>query len=155
MRRNLDEIKMEDKLTKINEMIGKENDPEKRSVLLVLHCLTSNLNVMTKILTEMSERYESEIKLNTSKLERHSKLVLQGRTLAKVAVIMLSFLQVIMIGVGGYGYRTLVDLHDSTLRHDLALINIETRLEIMNENHKALEEQERAARMPRVVLRKL
>ena len=124
---------IESKLSDIDNMIRRENDEEKRNVLLVLHCLTSTLSSVTRVLEDLEKHHNDRFCAAEKRLEEHEDYVIQGKAAWKVAIIFGAVIQALLAGIAAYGYTQFVDLHEQVVGNDRQITKLEEKVSSHNQ----------------------
>lgn len=127
------------KLEEIDAMIRAENEPEKRNVLLVLQCLTSNLASNSRLLEEIEEKLHSRITAQESLLEKqkielanYHDITVQVKTGWKMFSTVIGLFQASILAIGIYGYTLIANLRDTVNVQSIILPELERKLETSN-----------------------
>ena len=119
---------IDNRLEDIDDMIRKENDEEKRNVLLVLHCLTSTLSSVSRVLEELEQQHSARFKEHELKIDEHETLVLKGQATWNAAIVFGGIIQGLLIAMAMYGAGLFTDLQETVGHHDQQIIKIEQHL---------------------------
>ena len=103
---------IDNRLEDIDNMIRKENDEEKRNVLLVLHCLTSTLSSVSRVLEELEQQHSARFKEHELKIDEHEDLVLKGQATWNAAIVFGGIIQGLLIAIAMYGAGLFTDLQE-------------------------------------------
>lgn len=119
------------RLEDIDNMIRKENDEEKRNVLLVLHCLTSTLSSVSQILEDLGREHTTRFEEQAEKIDAHELLVIKSRASWNTAIVLGGVIQSLLIAMAIYGAGLFTDLQDTVEHHDQQITVLgQHRLEI-------------------------
>ena len=121
----------EQNLVELTAMIRAENDPDKRSVLMVCQGMVGELIQVAEILNstrrEHSSRindHQAKLEKHHEKLEKHETLSDRAQTLLKVCVLMVTISSGSILAAGSYTYKLVADLRDLVTQHEVRLNNI-------------------------------
>lgn len=123
------------RLEDIDNMIRKENDEEKRNVLLVLHCLTSTLSSVSRVLEELEQQHTARFNEHEVKIDEHERLVLKGQATWNSAIVFGGIIQSLLVAMALYGAGLFTDLQKTVGHHDQQIIKIEQKLEGKTDAH--------------------
>ena len=125
---------IDDRLGDIDDMIRKENDEEKRNVLLVLHCLTLTLSSVTRVLEELEKQHGDRFEDHEQRIEEHEDMVLRGKASWNTALIFGGIIQTLLIGIAMYGASLFTTLQSEVKDHSNQINFIEQRLPVAGDN---------------------
>lgn len=118
----------EQNLAELTSMIRAENDPDKRSVLMVCQGMVGELIEVAEILNSTRREHTSRIndhqtrlKDHDEKLETHDTIADRAQTLLKVCVFMVTVSSGAVIAAGSYTYSLIADLRDLVTQHDIRI----------------------------------
>ena len=124
---------IDDKLSDIDNMIRRENDEEKRNVLLVLHCLTSTLSVVSRVLEELEKQNHERFEAHETRIDTHEELVLKSKTVWNTAIFFGGIIQAMLMAAAIYGASLFTDLQHRVAVHADRLLVVEQSIS----NHKS------------------
>lgn len=116
------------RLEDIDNMIRRENDEEKRNVLLVLHCLTSTLSSVSQILEDLGREHTTRFDEQAEKIDAHELLVIKSRATWNTAIVFGGIIQSLLIAAAFYGAGLFQDLQNTVAHHDQQITIIEQHL---------------------------
>lgn len=116
---------IDEKLSDIDNMIRRENDEEKRNVLLVLHCLTSTLSSVSRVLEELEKQHSERFNEHENRIDGHEELVVKSRTAWNTAMFFGGVIQAMLIAAAVYGGGLFVDIQSKVLQHDRQITVLE------------------------------
>ena len=119
---------IDDKLADIDNMIRRENDEEKRNVLLVLHCLTSTLSVVSRVLEELEKQNHERFEAHETRIDNHEELVLQSKTVWNTAIFFGGVIQAMLMGGAIYISTLFTELQHVVSNHSDRLLVMEQTL---------------------------
>ena len=122
---NVNMAQIDDKLTDIDNMIRRENDEEKRNVLLVLHCLTSTLSTVSKVLEEVEKQNRERLNNHETRIDDHENLVLRSKTAWNTAMFFGGVIQAMLMAAAVYGASLFVDIQSKVAKHDQQITVLE------------------------------
>jgi len=125
------EVKMaqiDDKLSDIDNMIRRENDEEKRNVLLVLHCLTSTLSAVSRVLEELEKQNHKRFDDHEARIDDHEEIVLKSKAAWNTTLVFGGVIQAMLMGAAMYGASLFTDLQHRVETHAERILVIEQNI---------------------------
>ena len=114
-----------DKLSDIDNMIRRENDEEKRNVLLVLHCLTSTLSSVSRVLEELEKQHSERFTEHENRIDSHEELVVKSKTAWNTAMFFGGVIQAMLMAAAVYGAGLFVEIQNTVHKHDRQIAILE------------------------------
>jgi len=114
-----------EKLTDIDNMIRRENDEEKRNVLLVLHCLTSTLSSVSRVLEELEKHHCEQFNDHEDRINEHDDIVLKSKTTWNISLGFVGVIQTMLVAALMYGFSLFSEVQQKVAQNSDRILVIE------------------------------
>jgi len=114
-----------EKLTDIDNMIRRENDEEKRNVLLVLHCLTSTLSSVSRVLEELEKHHCERFNDHEDRINEHDDIVLKSKTTWNISLGFVGVIQSMLVAALMYGFSLFSEVQQKVAQNSDRILVIE------------------------------
>jgi hypothetical protein len=111
-----DRLGIDAKLDNLGILITRENREQERTVLMILHGLTSIISVIAtnvKTIEDTSAEHKANIEAQQKVIDEHDELVIKGKTSWYWLSTIVGILGVGFVSLFSYGYFMIADLRDT------------------------------------------
>ncbi len=120
----------------IDGMILEENDPKQRAFLIVLNSINNSLVANTKMTSDVANKLELHLEVYATHASQNEELLNKGRGAWRVAGWIVGIVQIIGLGIWTEAKVELSEINKAAQLQQAAMAAHNTRLAILEQNHK-------------------